>query len=164
VKALAKRPAILVSACLVGCRARYDGKKVGITDGRLEHWTAAGLVLPFCPETAGGLPVPRAPAEIAGGAGQALLAGSVRVHTREGNDVTAKFIEGARLALHACRHFNLQSAVLKDGSPSCGITRIYDGQFRGRQVAGQGVTAALLAAHGIALYSEEKLKHLKVPV
>ena len=163
-KALAERPVILVSACLVGCRARYDDTIVKTVDERLARWTAAGLALPFCPETAGGLPVPRSPAEIAGGAGQAVWTGHARVHTRTGTDVTAAFVNDARLALDACRHFKLHSAVLKDGSPACGATRIYDGHFRGRQVAGQGVAAALLASHGIAIYNEDNLARLNVPV
>lgn len=163
-KTLAGRPVILVSACLVGCRARYDGTIITTVDDRLERWSAAGLVLPFCPETAGGLSVPRPPAEIAGGAGQAVWAGNAQVHTCEGTDVTAAFVAGARLASDACRHFKLHSAVLKDGSPSCGTTRIYDGHFRGRQVEGQGVTAALLAVQGLTLYNEGNLAGLKLPV
>lgn len=160
----AERPVILVSACLVGCRARYDDTIIEAVDERLVRWVAAGLVLPFCPETAGGLTVPRSPAEIAGGAGQTVLTGNARVYTRAGRDVTTAFVDGARLALDACRHFKLHLAVLKDGSPSCGTTRIYDGCFRGCQVAGQGVTAALLATHGVAVYSEDSLATLKVPV
>jgi len=163
-KSSATRPVILVSACLVGCRARYDGTIIATPDERLERWMAAGLVLPFCPETAGGLPVPRPPAEIAGGVGQGVLAGSARIRTCEGSDVTAAFVDGARLALEACRRFELRLAVLKEGSPSCGTTRIYDGHFRHRRVAGQGVTTALLAAHGIGVYNEDSLAALKVPV
>jgi len=164
VTVLAERPIILVSACLVGCRARYDAKIIKTVDERLERWISAGLVLPFCPETAGGLPVPRPPAEIAGGAGQTVLTGNAKVYNCAGRDVTAAFVAGAQLALEACRYFKLHSAVLKDGSPSCGTTRIYDGRFRGRQVGGQGVTAALLAAHDIDVFNELTLTKLKVPV
>jgi uncharacterized protein YbbK (DUF523 family) len=64
---------------------------------------------------------------------------------------------GARLALAAVRHFKLRAAVLKDGSPSCGTTRIYDGLFSGRLVTGQGVAAALLASSGLPLYNEHGL-------
>lgn len=156
----AVRPIILVSACLVGCRARYDGAIYEGRDERLQRWWESGLVLPFCPETAGGLPTPRPPAEISGGAGKDVLDGDGKVLTFTRADVTENFITGARLALAAIRQFSIHTAVLKDGSPSCGTTRIYDGCFRGRTVPGQGVTAALLAAHNVALFSERNLSRL----
>jgi len=154
------RPIMLVSACLVGCRARYDAAIVEERDERLRRWWQRGLVLPFCPETAGGLPTPRAPAEISGGTGQDVLAGDGKVLTRACTDVTDNFIAGARLTLAAIRHFSIHIAVLKDGSPSCGTTRIYDGCFRGRTVPGQGVAAALLAVHNVALFNERSLSRL----
>jgi uncharacterized protein YbbK (DUF523 family) len=157
----AVRPIMLVSACLVGCRARYDAAIVEGRDERLQRWWERGLVLPFCPETAGGLPTPRPPAEISGGTGKEVLAGEGKVLTRARADVTENFITGARLALAAIRQFAIHTAVLKDGSPSCGTTRIYDGCFRGRTVPGQGVAAALLAAHNVALFNERSLSRLE---
>ena len=38
---------------------------------------------------------------------------------------------------------------------------IYDGSFTGRQVPGAGVTARLLAAHGIRVFSEEHIEELR---
>lgn len=155
------RPVILVSACLVGCRARYDGTIPEVPDECLARWSAEGLVLPFCPETAGGLPVPRPPAEISGGSGQDVLDGQAGVFTRTGRDVTASFVDGARLALAAVRYFGLRAAVLKEGSPSCGTTRIYDGSFQGRREPGQGVAGALLAAGQVPLFNEHGLDRLE---
>jgi len=155
------RPIILVSACLVGCRARYDGAIPTGLDERLQQWLESGFVLPFCPETAGGLPTPRQPAEISGGTGKEVLAGDGKVITRTGSDVTENFVAGARLALAAARQFDLHAALLKDGSPACGTTRIYDGCFRGRRVPGQGVAAALLGAHNISLFDERSLSQLE---
>jgi uncharacterized protein YbbK (DUF523 family) len=48
-----------------------------------------------------------------------------------------------------------KAAVLKERSPSCGSAAIYDGTFQGAVRPGQGVTAALLRRHGIAVFSEE---------
>ena len=48
----------------------------------------------------------------------------------------------------------VRAGVLKDGSPSCGTTYIYDGSFRGQRDAGQGVTAALLSEAGIRVFSD----------
>jgi uncharacterized protein YbbK (DUF523 family) len=48
-------------------------------------------------------------------------------------------------------------AILKEGSPSCGSHRIYDGTFAGISVAGAGVTTALLTQHGIRVFNEDEL-------
>lgn len=47
-------------------------------------------------------------------------------------------------------------AVLKDGSPSCGSARIYDGSFSGEAKEGFGVTTALLERHGIRVFREKQ--------
>jgi uncharacterized protein YbbK (DUF523 family) len=53
----------------------------------------------------------------------------------------------------------VQVAVLKEGSPSCGSGRIYDGTFEGEEREGaMGVTAALLEAYDITVYSEDELE------
>nr|WP_218948135.1 DUF523 domain-containing protein [Acinetobacter sp. YH16037] len=45
--------------------------------------------------------------------------------------------------------------VLKENSPSCGSSMIYDGQFNGNKIYGNGVTSALLKRHNIKVISEE---------
>ncbi len=50
------------------------------------------------------------------------------------------------------------AAMLKHRSPSCGSTLIYDGSFSGVKINGRGVTAELLAANGVKLFSEETLE------
>ncbi len=155
------RPKILVSACLVGCCSRYDAAVLEITDDGLSRWMEKGLILPFCPETAGGLPTPRPPAEIAGGTGGDVLAGSAQVLNQRGEDVTENFITGARHAAAAVSLFDIRTALLKEGSPSCGITLIYDGSFSDKRVPGQGVAAARLAASKVALFAEGNLAGLE---
>jgi uncharacterized protein YbbK (DUF523 family) len=87
-----------------------------------------------------------------------VLDGLARVVTRSGADVTSEFQRGASLALAAAQTDGVHVAVLKEGSPSCGSGYIYDGSFGGgRNAGGQGVTAALLARHGIRVYSEHEL-------
>ncbi|GLX97830.1 DUF523 domain-containing protein [Herbidospora sp. NBRC 101105] len=149
---------ILVSACLMGRRVRYDGGAKTSDDAVFAAWRAEGRLVPFCPEVEGGLPVPRPPAEIEGGAGgAAVLAGAARVLTPDGHDVTAHFLEGARQCLAVARSFGVRIAVLKEGSPSCGVLRVYDGTFRGRKLPGEGVTAALLVANGIEVFGEDRI-------
>ncbi len=148
----------LVSACLLGICTRYDGGSCPVS--QLIQLAARGLAVPLCPEVAGGLPVPRPPAEIVGGDGQAVLDGQARVLTIEGEDLTGAFLAGARQALETAQRLGIRQAVLKENSPSCGGRRIYDGTFSGRMVSGQGVTAALLQRNGITVLSEEDLEEI----
>jgi len=94
-------PKVLVSACLLGQPVRYDGRTSGHPE-LLQRWQAEGRVVPLCPEVAGGLPTPRAPAEIPGGQGAAVLDGDRQVLTVSGEDVSAQFIAGAQQALDWC--------------------------------------------------------------
>ena len=89
----------LVSACLLGLPCAYDGRGRPV-DGLLAL-AACGQVVPICPEAAGGLPIPRPPAEIVGGDGGDVLDGRARVVTVAGDDVTAAFLRGAARA--GCR-------------------------------------------------------------
>ncbi|MEW9553015.1 DUF523 domain-containing protein [Nonomuraea sp. NPDC050783] len=149
---------ILVSACLMGRRVRYDGGAKTSSAAVLAGWREEGRLVPFCPEVEGGLPIPRPAAEIERGAGgAAVLEGTARVLAADGTDVTREFLAGARLALEAARAAGARLAVLKEGSPSCGALAVYDGAFQGRRVPGQGVTTALLERHGIRVFSEDQL-------
>ncbi|MFI6708742.1 DUF523 domain-containing protein [Nonomuraea sp. NPDC050478] len=150
---------ILVSACLMGRRVRYDGGAKTSSDERLAAWRREGRLVAFCPEVQGGLPVPRPAAEIEGGAGgAAVLDGRARVLAADGSDVTAEFLAGARAALAAARDAGARLAVLKEGSPSCGTLAVYDGTFTGRRAAGRGVTTALLERHGIRVFGEDHVE------
>jgi uncharacterized protein YbbK (DUF523 family) len=148
---------ILVSACLLGQPVRFDGTGRRSDDVLFERWRSEGRLVPICPEVRGGLPVPRPPAEISGGSGHDVLDGRAVIVTPDGADVTEHFLEGARQALQRARDHGIRVAVLKEGSPSCGSTRIHDGSFAGRKVPGEGVTAALLERHGIAVFAEDAM-------
>jgi len=147
---------ILVSRCLLGHRVRYDGGASGPFD-QLQQWMEEGRVVPLCPEVAGGLPTPRAAAEIPGGQGAQVLDGGAAVITTEGEDVSAQFLCGANQALAQVRQHDIRIAVLKANSPSCGNLLTYDGTFSGVRVRGEGVTAALLKRHGVQVFSELQL-------
>ena len=49
-----------------------------------------------------------------------------------------------------------RAAILKSRSPSCGKGCIYNGQFTGELVPGNGVTTDLLLHHGIEVLTEEE--------
>ena len=143
-------PRVLVSACLLGQPVRYDGQSKGIVSDWLTALGVEGRTLAFCPEVAGGLPTPRPPAERQG----------ERVLTASGLDVTTEFDRGAELALALCLAQGIRFALLKEGSPSCGSGRIYNGRFEGVSVTGEGKTTALLRRHGINVFSEDQLAEL----
>jgi uncharacterized protein YbbK (DUF523 family) len=149
---------VLVSACLLGEKVRYNGADSRSGDPILAGWLSDGRVVPFCPEVAGGLGVPRPAAEIRGAGGGSVLDGGSHVVTKEDLDVTDAFRRGAELALEAAETHNVRLAILKEGSPSCGSELINDGTFSGRKIAGQGVTAALFERHGIRVFSERRLE------
>ena len=138
--------AVLVSACLLGRECRYDGRTN--TDAPLlEELRRRGATpVPYCPEEAGGLSTPRPAAWIEGEDAGAVLDGRTRIVTESGADVTAAFVAGARGALDACRESGASRAYLKERSPSCGVKCTHVG---GVAVPGRGVTAELLARHGI---------------
>lgn len=152
---------ILISACLLGAPVRYDGKGKLFVHPLIERWQSEGRLVSFCPELAGGFQTPRPPAEIAEAAtGDDVLAGEGRVVDDGGADVTAMFVDGAREALAKARAENCRFALLIDGSPSCGSLTIYDGQFSGQKHAGMGVTAALLASHGVNVFAPQDIGDL----
>lgn len=132
---------VLISACLLGRACRYDGKSkkcIGEVDGI--NW------IPVCPECDGGLPTPRAPAEIVG----------ERVINSSGVDVTAEYEKGAEIALQTAVTSDCRIAVLKERSPSCGTSSVYDGSFSGKLCDGMGITARLLSENGIRVVGESE--------
>lgn len=156
---------VLISACLMGEPVRYDGKGKLFSHVLIDRWRQEGRLVVFCPELAGGFPVPRPPAEIAGGrTGEAVLSGEAGVVDVGGTDVTAQFVAGAEQALALAQQTGCRFALLIDGSPSCGSGFIYDGSFSGNKLPGRGVTASLLAANGIEVFAPATIDELAVRI
>lgn len=149
---------VLVSACLLGEKVRYHGGDARCAHAILARWRDEGRLVPFCPEVAGGLPVPRPAAEIERADGRTVLLGDARVLTRGGADVSGHFLEGARQAAALAAREGIRVAVLKEGSPSCGSGFVYDGSFSGARRPGKGVTAALLEEQGLRVFAEHELE------
>ena len=139
---------ILISACLLGCACRYDGKSK--PHPLAQELARQGLAVPVCPEQLGGLPTPRAPSERQG----------ERVVSSLGADVTAQYRRGAEEALRLAELYGCTTAVLKERSPSCGCSAIYDGTFSHTLVPGHGVAAELLMANGIHVLGESQAEEL----
>ena len=152
---------ILVSACLLGEPVRYNSGHKRCDHPLLLRWLREGRVVAVCPEVAGGLPVPRPPAEIAGGAGGSeVLRGAAMVMDATGRDVSAPFREGAEQALQQARSRRIRIAILKEGSPSCGTGYTYDGSFTGTRVSQPGVCAARLKKAGFRVFNENQLEEV----
>ena len=130
---------LLISACLLGFCCKYDGGTNTLPADTIAALREQYDLIPVCPETAGGLPIPRAPSERRGG----------RVLSREGNDVTDEYEKGALLALALAERFGCRRALLKERSPSCGAGEIYDGSFSHTRIPGDGVAAEALRKAGI---------------
>ena len=141
---------LLISACLIGSECKYSGGSNALGANELNALRGRYLLVPVCPETAGGLGVPREPSERLGG----------RVVARSGRDVTEQFSRGAEVAEKLCRRFGCAAALLKERSPSCGKDGIYDGSFTGTLVPGAGLCAERLAAMGVELFGESELDRL----
>lgn len=134
---------ILVSACLLGKNCKYNGGN-NLNQGVLE-FIEGHEVIGVCPEQLGGLSTPRLPAEIVDGI----------VTNKEGISVDVQFRKGAQTALAVALEKKVDLAILQSRSPSCGVNEIYDGNFSGKKIKGQGVFAKLLSAHGIKVLDAE---------
>ena len=108
---------ILVSACLLGKNCKYNGGN-NFCPAVIEFLKDKEYK-EICPECMGGLSTPRAPSEIKDG----------KVFSKTGTDVTKEFIKGAEESLKLAKEYGVSMAILKQGSPSCGYGRIYDGSF-----------------------------------
>ncbi|SFT59267.1 Uncharacterized conserved protein YbbK, DUF523 family [Kosakonia arachidis] len=151
---------ILVSACLLGFKVRYNGREKAAIQDTLQRWQQENRLVIHCPELAAGLPVPRPPAEIVAGDGADVMRDRARILEDNGQDVTAHYQLAAWLALSAAQQAGCRAALLTDGSPTCGSQHIYNGTFSGMQKPGMGVAAALLEQHGIRVFSEQQLPAL----
>jgi uncharacterized protein YbbK (DUF523 family) len=136
---------VIVSACLLGENCKYNGgnnyseKVVQFLKGR--------EVIPVCPETLAGLGIPRTPIEICGD----------RVISKDGVDVTDCLIRAVKTILSQIADEDIECAVLKSRSPTCGVKQVYDGTFTGTLVDGSGILAAALKMFGIPVIDAEDL-------
>lgn len=142
------KPKLLISRCLCGENTKYNGgnnliQQLDIIKNNFE-------LIYICPEEMGGLTTPRNPSEIK----------NQKVLSSTGKDVTKEFISGAQQALSLAEQHQVQYALLKESSPSCGVHKIYDGTFSGRKIAGNGMTTQLLKKNGILVFSEKEIEEL----
>ena len=152
---------ILVSSCLLGEDVKYDGTNSSIASNPKDSLKELFMdilcdneIYSFCPEVAGGLGVPRIPAEIVKKDKPFI------VQNQNGEDVTINFLLGAKKALDLCKEENIKVALMKANSPSCGNIKTYDGTFTKNLIEASGLTAKLLKENGIEVFNENELKEL----
>jgi len=134
----------IVSACLLGRKCKYDG---GDNYSRaIASYLVGKDFVAVCPEVLGGLSIPRKKSEIRDG----------KVVNEEGLSVDREFRLGALKAYSKAEGMEIEEAILKSRSPSCGVGEVYDGTFTGRVVKGNGVFASLLSSKGIKLVSSDE--------
>ncbi|MCA1204176.1 DUF523 domain-containing protein [Priestia aryabhattai] len=146
---------ILVSSCLAGLEVRYNGTHC--LDKKIRQMIEKKQAITVCPELLGGFSTPREPAEIVGGNGEDVLDGKAKVIEKSGRDVTKLYIKGAYATLRKAQEVGTTVVILKEFSPSCGSSMIYNGEFKGKKIVGNGVTTALLERNGIQVVSEERI-------
>ena len=134
---------ILVSACLLGDNCKYNGKNNLNND--LINFLKNHEIIKTCPEVLGGLSIPRSPAEII----------NDKVVNQDNVDVTNNYQNGAIKTLEIVKKNNIQVAILKKNSPSCGYGYIYDGTFTHNLIKGNGITSKLLEESGVIILNED---------
>ena len=146
-----KKIKVLISACLLGDNVKYSGGN-NLTPELvtlLEKYNVD--IVKVCPECFAGLPIPRLPSEIKEG----------KVYSKDGRDITGEFLDGAEKTYEVVERKQADFAILKERSPSCGSSYIYDGSFSGKVIEGQGFTTRKLNEENIIVFSEENLEEIE---
>ena len=136
---------ILVSACLLGRNCKYNGGNN--LDEKVVAFLRDKEVVEVCPEVLAGLGVPRVPIEIVDGVPR----------DREGNSKDEALRRAIGEILEEIRDQDIQCAILKSRSPTCGPRQVYDGTFSGKLVDGAGLLARALMDRGIRVIDAEEL-------
>lgn len=143
---LEKSEKIMVSACLLGQKCKYNGGDN--YSEKVIDYVKGHKVIPVCPELEGGLPVPRKPCEIVQGL----------VMDKDGACKDKQFRCGAEICLKKALDEKVSIAILQSRSPSCGVNQIYDGSFSGKLIEGRGIFASLLSDSGIKVLDAEDIE------
>lgn len=137
---------IVVSACLLGENCKYNGGNN--YDANVEAFCRGREVIPVCPELLAGLGIPRIPIEICRGV----------VTRKDGVVVDDAIRKAVATILDQLKDRQIECAVLKSRSPTCGVHQVYDGTFTGTLTDGAGVLAQALKNAGYTVIDNEDLE------
>lgn len=141
--AAAGREVVVVSACLLGVRCRYDGGDKR-DDAAVARVAGGAELVPLCPEVLARLGTPRPAITLSPDGKQAFDA--------RGREVTRELEAGARLADLFATEAGATRALLKEKSPSCGVSQVYS---ESGLVDGEGRFTARLRKRGLPIVSEK---------
>ena len=152
---------IMVSACLLGIKCTYNCE-IRKND-EVINLAKRKILIPFCPEQLGGMSTPRTGMSIVSGSGEDVLDLKTNVLNEDDIDITHHFLLGAEESLKYALLFNAKTAIMRNKSPSCGVSRIYNKKPGEEKylVDGRGVSAARLLRHGLKIYSENDIEFIK---
>lgn len=136
---------VVVSACLLGENCKYNGGNN--YSPAVAEFLQGREVIPVCPECLAGLGVPRPPIEIVGD----------DVQTKSGKSVGAALQQSIAEILAQLSEEQIECAVLKSRSPTCGVKQVYDGSFSGTLVDGMGMLARALQKAGYTVIDSEEI-------
>jgi len=134
---------VLVSACVIGCNCKYNGKNN--RNESVIKYLKGKEILSICPEILANMPIPRPCAEIVDGL----------VMDDKGNNVDSDYRNAVALALEKIKDEKIDLAILQSRSPTCGVSKIYDGSFTGKLISGQGLFAKALIDKGYKVKDTE---------
>ena len=137
---------VIVSACLLGENCKYSGGNN--YDPKVAAFAEGREVIRVCPEVLAGLGIPRTPIEIRDGV----------VIRRDGVVVDEAIRTAVAQILAQLKEENVDCAILKARSPTCGVHQIYDGTFTGTLTDGAGVLAQALLDAGYRVLDNEDLE------
>ena len=136
---------VMVSACLLGRNCKYNGGN-NYSEKTVEY-VQDKEVIEVCPEVLAGLGIPRIPIEIVDGV----------LRDRDGNEKDTVLREAIARILKQIEGEEIQCAILKSRSPTCGVRQVYDGTFSGTLRDGAGLFAQALMDAGIKVIDVEEL-------
>ena len=137
---------IIVNACLLGRTCKYNGGNN--YDEKVVAFLKDKEVIEVCPEVLAGLGVPRTPIEIVNGV---LL-------DRDGNSVDEALRDAVGQILEQISGEDIECAILKSRSPTCGVRQVYDGTFSGTLIDGSGSLAQALKDAGYPVIDAEDME------
>ncbi len=136
---------VVVSACLLGRNCKYNGGNN--YSPQVEAFVQGKEMIEVCPEVLAGLGTPRIPIELRAG----------KVIRKDGLEVDAPLRQAVEVILRQLEGQEIQCAILKSRSPTCGVKQVYDGSFTGTLVDGMGVLAQALQAAGYTVIDSEEV-------
>lgn len=136
---------ILVSACLLGENCKYNGGNNYSPE--VVEFVKDREVISVCPEMAAGFGCPRIPMEIVDGV----------LINRDGVNLDEPMRQAIAEILKSLEGQEIQCAILKSRSPTCGVRQVYDGTFSGTLISGMGLFAQALSNAGYRVVDSENV-------